>query len=266
MKIIYKISFHNYTCQSKKVTRMKKDFGKIENEYDFFVRNCDEQINNLRDLRDILNGLTDKDNISILDYGGGDGDFLSKLINKSASYNEIIMLEPCSNYKKCAINNLNPHKVSFVKRLKDVPTNLKFDLIIANHVLYYVNDLSKTIFSLTKLLNTDGKLVINLANKNNETAAMTHFFFSKINKPNPFYFFEDVECYCSNRNIKQISKISNSTLKFEISDNNIISIAKFIFGDYYKQFKEHELIEYMKRFKDGGFIKIKLSDTIMVIN
>lgn len=95
----------------------------------------------------------------ILEIGCGTG-FLTELINKNLdfeTYKAIDIVEDCQDY----INQINP-KIFFIPA--DIENfiktnNEKFDLIISNATLQWVENFEEVIKSLEKMLNSNGELI-----------------------------------------------------------------------------------------------------------
>lgn len=129
----------------KKFYKKKVYFGAIDLKNKFLIKRFE----------DVENQIKKKNkNISILDYGCGNGSFLHFLKKK--------------NYKNLYGYELNLEKTSktnivFYDSIKKI--NKKFDLITLNHVLeHVVNPVKKLKFLSNMLLKNSGKLIIEVPN------------------------------------------------------------------------------------------------------
>lgn len=100
----------------------------------------------------------------VLEIGCGTG-FLTELLNKSIefeNYTAIDIVPDCENY----INSINS-KINFIQA--DIEKFLleKYDLIIANASLQWVNDFQNMIETLKNSLSNDGELVFSTFGKEN---------------------------------------------------------------------------------------------------
>ena len=108
-----------------------------------------------------------KEYVSILEIGCGTG-FFTKTISEKIHFNTYIAVDivpECNNY----ITQINP-KINFIA--DDIENYLntseeKFDLIISNASLQWVNDFENTIRILKKCLNKDGELIFSTFGKEN---------------------------------------------------------------------------------------------------
>lgn len=100
----------------------------------------------------------------VLEIGCGTG-FLTELLNKSIefeNYTAIDIVPDCENY----INSINP-EINFIQADIEKFSLEKYDLIIANASLQWVNDFQNMIETLKNSLSSDGELVFSTFGKEN---------------------------------------------------------------------------------------------------
>ncbi len=100
----------------------------------------------------------------VLEIGCGTG-FLTELLNKSIefeNYTAIDIVPDCENY----INSINP-EINFIQADIEKFSLEKYDLIIANASLQWVNDFQNMIDTLKNSLSNDGELVFSTFGKEN---------------------------------------------------------------------------------------------------
>jgi hypothetical protein len=124
-----------------------KHFGPIRDDYAFFLQHSTEVEADLRAYAPHLQGLTMGDApIRMLDFGCGDGGFTAEFLVRSGWPLErlwLALVEPDITYRQRAADRLQAFTSHPVPAWPVLPRHLNvcFELILANHVLYYVPDL-----------------------------------------------------------------------------------------------------------------------------
>lgn len=116
-----------------------------------------------------------------LEIGLGTSAFFSEKLNDF--FNEYFVIEK---------NYFNEPLKSNVKLILDdfeiYNFDKKFDVIIASHVVYYFNDLSKTIKKMISLLKDDGRIYFIVNGKESNYGPIKNAFAKLINKPCVFTY------------------------------------------------------------------------------
>ena len=92
----------------------------------------------------------------VLDVGSGLGK-IGRLLLSSGHANEVIGVEPDPTYRSYS-------DVRAVETIEDLPAHLKFDLVIASHVLEHITKPNKFINSLQYLMVDNAHLLIEVPN------------------------------------------------------------------------------------------------------
>lgn len=138
---------------------------------DRFAKNLDSYNDNAkvqkRMAEKLITMVKNKAPQKILEIGCGTG-FLTKLINNNLTYNQSVAIDivaDCESY----IKNIDPN-ITFINDdiEKFIQTNTeKFDLIISNASLQWVDNFESTIKTLKTFLNQNGELIFSTFGKEN---------------------------------------------------------------------------------------------------
>jgi len=131
-----------------------KPFAPIRDAYAFFLQHGTEVEADIRAYLPHLPHLTATDRaLRMLDFGCGDGAFGAALLGHlrwPATRLQLTLLEPDTVYRQQAVARLQSYSTQPVQAWPALPPALQasFDLVLANHVLYYVPDLDGTLTAL----------------------------------------------------------------------------------------------------------------------
>ena len=146
-----------------------KLFGPIRDAYTFFQQHATETEEDIRAYLPHIQGASMGDSpLRMLDFGCGDGGFTAALLGRARVPPERLQLaivEPEDVYRHQAVERLQPFTTQPVCAWPALPAHLHacFDLVMANHVLYYVPDLHGTLVALLSALATPGLLLAAMA-------------------------------------------------------------------------------------------------------
>ena len=145
-----------------------KDFGLIEGDYDFFMETSTEAECDLEAYRPYVDALSAKEGpIRMLDFGCGGGDFPEKFLDQAAWPAErptLGLVEPVETQRHHAAERLGRFTRSPIQQWPFMPAEPigPFDLILSNHVFYYVTDLDGEVARLRDALAPGGLFLIAL--------------------------------------------------------------------------------------------------------
>lgn len=112
-----------------------------------------------------------KKNCKILELGCGDGSLWLKNFNLIPDDWDIYLTDFSKGMLKDAIRNLGHNKNRFnfkVVDAKDISyEDETFDIVIANHMLYHLNDIDKALMEIKRVLKVDGHIYASTVGKDN---------------------------------------------------------------------------------------------------
>lgn len=170
------------------------DYGRIAASYAYFLTQSTETVAQIAALAPVIaahGGLT-----RLLDYGCGDGAFLARLLERAGvpAGLAVTLVEPAMGPRAGAIARLQAMPgvdVSAASGLGE-GSAAAFDLIVANHSLYYVPDLVGTVAALCARRAEGGTIVAALLDRANALARIWVEGYAAIAEPFPFALAEDV--------------------------------------------------------------------------
>jgi trans-aconitate 2-methyltransferase len=242
----------------------KKDFGSILTDYEFFMANSNEAEMGALRLSQVITSLKLKD-FNLLDFGAGNGAFTKTLVDKlSYKPKNLNLVEPVINCLEASREIEFPvSKVIRNLELKPTPAHNKVDIIISNHVLYYVNDLQNTTAQISESLKKNGIILITMANSNNDLISFWEDSFNSIGMDIPYNLQHDV--------IKAFENLGYSVRKTEVQakltfpdiEQHRQKIARFLIGDYYSKINSSTIHSLFDRHSNNGQVLMNLTDTIL---
>src|SRR5262244_2008979 len=176
-----------------------KPFERIRDAYAFFQQHATETEADIRAYLPHLRVVATGDQpIRMLDFGCGDGQFTAALLDRAPwlpARLQLALVEPDDVYRHQAVARLQSCTTQPVRAWPALPPHLQacFDLVLANHVLYYVPDLDSTLAALFRTLATPGLFLTAMAGQRSIFAQWCQQCFAWLGQPYPFHSAEDVE-------------------------------------------------------------------------
>ena len=156
----------------------------------------------------------------VLEIGCGNGALWSKNIEVLEEGIEVVLTEVCEDILNEAKKNLNNYSDRFTFQISD-PSNIpyedeSFDIIIANHILFYMKDIDKVLLEINRLLKKNG-----------------YFYCSTIDDSHMKELEELIMGYSNNITISKDKLVHNFGLKNgeEILENYFKDISKYLYKD-----------------------------------
>jgi trans-aconitate 2-methyltransferase len=248
-----------------------KDFGAIESDYAFFASHATEAAGDAAEYARELAGFVDRRaTIRMLDFGCGTGEFTERLLSTlgwPASVLELTLVEPVNHQREQAsrrVAKFSGRGVTVAARLA-AETGWKFDLILSNHALYYVDDLAASLRQLLGMLAPRGAMVLAIAGWDNLLMQLWKLGFAMLGRPVPYYAADDVEACLSRLPARFRQTRSTYQLRFPDSDENRLKILRFLFADHLTDSLAQALARQFDRYVAGGYVDVTTQSRHFVV-
>jgi SAM-dependent methyltransferase len=211
-----------------------KPFGPIRDAYAFFQQHATETEADIRVYLPHIHGMALGDSpLRMLDFGCGDGGFTVALLDSLGLPPErlrLALVEPDDIYRPQAVEQLQSYSTQPVRAWPALPPHLHacFDLVMANHVLYYVPDLHGTLVALLSALATPGLLFAAMAGRVNAMAQLCRHCFDLLGKPFPFHTAEDCEATLTRLGAVYGTEEVHYELVFPDAKDNRLRMGQFL--------------------------------------
>lgn len=213
-----------------------KPFGPIRAEYTFFETHATEAAADLRAYAPYIHALAAENRpVRLLDFGCGEGRFSAQflaLLGLAPEQLWLSLVEPDARYRYQAVEQLQPFTAHPVRAWPDLPPDLDadVDLLLANHVLYYVPDLDYGLSALRRALAAPGLLLIAMGGQRHPLFQLLSQGFALMGKPVPFHSAEDLEEALVHQGEGYSKQEVHSVLTFLDSTANRERILRFLLG------------------------------------
>src|SRR5262249_17996365 len=150
-----------------------ESFDPILEDYAFFEHHSTEAEQDLNVYVQYLRTLpAEQDEIHLLDFGTGTGKFAAMYLAQAKwkkTSLKLTIIEPGDEARNAALKSLQAFTEAPIQHKASLPTESvnQYDLIIANHVLYYVPDLTETVDQLLGMLRPSGWFLTSFAGDEN---------------------------------------------------------------------------------------------------
>jgi trans-aconitate 2-methyltransferase len=225
---------------------LAKDFGPIESDYAFFMAHATEAEQDVAEYaRELATFADGRATIRLLDFGCGTGEFSERLLtalNWPADLLHISLVEPvvpqCEEAAR-RLANFSRHAIARFERLPDAPGR-RFDLVLSNHALYYVDDLDQKLRLLSDLLKPGGKMLLAIAGWDNTLMQIWKRGLAVLSRIGaPF----------------RKSKVPY-LLRFPDTLENRLRILRFLFGEFLPQISPERLLGEFDNHVCGGYVEV----------
>lgn len=248
-------------------------FGDSRDAYLFFQQQSTESANTIDALvYEISERLPDRLGGKVLDFGAGDGVFLHKLFyalgTDTVPSSQITVVEPDPIFREAAAQRLRAFSIgepTCHEFLRDV-SGVEFNAMLANHSLYFVEDIAGTVTLLQHKLAPGGFLFATMACSSNAIVQISERLFSRIQVPRPLLREADLNRTLVEKNVAFSRRKISSTLRFEDNESNRRLIVRFCLGPHFSTFgRRGDLLDVFDDFKRGDEIVCDLDDFLFAV-
>lgn len=257
----------------KNVYPVKKveDFDPIAADYAFFETHATEAEQDVKAVhRHAKVWRTGTQALHFLDFGCGTGTFTERFLEAlqlDPGRLHLHLVEPGPDNLKKAVECLaafSSHPVQAGPTLPvDLPQN--FNLVLANHVLYYVPDLTATLSTFAGCLAPGGRLIINMAGRDNALIRFWEAGFSAIGTSIPYRIAEDVETAMAGIGLVFEKETIPYSIRFEDKAVNRLRIMRFLFGPQLHGIPEDFLLGLFDTHIIGSQVQIETAHSMYII-
>ena len=239
-----------------------RDFGPIADDYAFFEAHTDEMEQDARAYAECLAALTrSEDPIRMLDFGCGTGSFTERLLKHTGwppARLQLTLVEPVETARRQAVARLAGSTEHAVVDSGSMPSGLagRFDVVLANHVFYYVPGLQGALAALIDALAPSGLFVTAIASRSSKLIAFWIAGFRMLDREIPYHTSEDVEAALQALGARYRKAQVAFDVAFPDVEENRMRILRFLLGDYLAQLQVRPLLELFDLHSRAGRIHL----------
>jgi trans-aconitate 2-methyltransferase len=244
------------------MTDARKDFTPIQEDYAFFESHSTEAESDLGAYAERLAAFEVPDGpLRMLDFGCGPGTFTARFLERvgwRGERLELALVEPATAYREQAVARLSALTERPIRDWEELPAGVarEFDLILSNHVLYYVSDLEGVIRGIVGALAPGGVFLTAIAGRDNGLVEFWIRGFARIGRELPYHTAEDVENVLEGLGRKFERREVRYRLSFADSEENRMKILRFLFGEHLGELPREDVLEYFEPYVSGGRVEM----------
>jgi len=226
-----------------------KDFTPIRDDYEFFATRSDEAENDLNGYAERLRTFSPAARpIRMLDFGCGPGSFTGRFLERMGWRRDqlaLTLVEPSSAYREEAVEQLRGILDRPIRAWGALPDRkaAAFDLILSNHVLYYVPELEATLGRIIGSLDRDGLFLTAIAGRDNSLVDLWYRSFAIIGRPVPYQDAGHVQAALERLGHPFETVKVNYSLEFPDTEANRLSILRFLLGQHLAEMPMAEILD-----------------------
>jgi trans-aconitate 2-methyltransferase len=242
----------------------RKDFGAIEGDYDFFIASSNEYRRDLDAYRRHLDkSAAGRGPIRMLDFGCGDGAFTHALLSELAWPSDrlsLALVEPVEAQRHRAAQQLQAFARTPIRHWPFMPDDPvgPFDVVLSNHVLYFVADVDETVERITGALAPDGQWLCAMGGTTNRLIVFWDVFTKLTGRDSPYYRSEDLEAALRRQGVTFAREDVSYQLAFPDSTANRMKILRFLLADHLDRLPHEPFLELFEPWRRGGDIAVEI--------
>jgi len=239
-----------------------KDFGQIADDYAFFETHATEGTRDAAAYARQLCGLGDgASEIRMLDFGCGTGSFSSQLLELmgwSPDRLKLTLVEPVETARAKAVTRLAAFTTAPIVDHAALPAGSEgaFDVVLSNHVLYYVPDLPQRLRELVAAVAPGGLFVTAIAGLSNALIGIWTAAFEMLGREMPYNVADGVEVALAQQGVNFAKEQVPYELIFEDTTENRMKILRFLLADHLAALPQQRLLELLDQYSTDGRIEI----------
>ncbi len=235
-----------------------KDFTPIRDDYEFFATQSDEAEQDLNAYAERLGTFAIPARpIRMLDFGCGPGTFTRRFLRRMGwgrDRLELTLVEPSAAYREQAVEHLGATSERPIRALNSLPDGeaRAFDLILSNHVLYYVPELDATLGRIIGTLDRDGLFLTAIAGRDNSLVDLWYRSFAIIGRPVPYQDAEHVADALQRLGVPFEAAKVRYSLEFPDAEENRWSILRFLLGEHLAAMPRSRVLDLFEPYSVDG--------------
>jgi SAM-dependent methyltransferase len=240
-----------------------KDFGPIADDYAFFETHATEAEQDARAYGERLAGIVPASGvIRMLDFGCGSGRFTARFLQQAGwppACLRLMLIEPVESARRQAVARLAGYTEHPVVDAAALPGGAvaSFDIVLANHVLYYVPELRSQLAELIGALSPAGVFTTAIAAQTNALVEFWISGFRLLGREVPYNTSEDVEASLHEMGTAYQKQQVAYQLAFPDTDVNRMRILRFLLAEHLAQMPHRPLLDLFDRYAGSGWIQIQ---------
>src|SRR5262245_58333469 len=226
-----------------------KDFGPIADDYAFFEEYSTEGEQDARAYVERLAGIVPAEGmIRLLDFGCGSGTFTARFLNQAGwppARLRLTLVEPVESARRQAVARLARHTEHPVADSAALPGDViaSFDVVLANHALYYVPELQNQLAGLIGALTPSGVFVTAIAGRTNALIEFWKAGFGLLGREIPYNLAEDVEAALRELKAEYQKQQVAYEVTFADTEENRMRILRFLLAEHLAQMSHRPLLD-----------------------
>jgi SAM-dependent methyltransferase len=247
------------------------DYALIRGDFAFFLAHSTETEAQIAAFRPHLARLARQPRtVRLLDFGCGDGRFIEQLLRAAAPAPHRLALnlvEPVEDQLAEAAARLAPlaGRVAAASALTRDEAGAGFDLILANHSLYYVPDPAASVAPLLAALAPGGRLIAALLDRDNALARIWQAAFAAAGVAFPFPLAEDIEAALRRLGITPSRETIAYTIAFPDTREAQHRILRFLLGANLEGLPDSRADALFAPYRRGGMVMIETAYPHLIV-
>ena len=207
----------------------------------------------------------------MLDFGCGSGTFTARFLDEAGWPPErlrLTLVEPVEAARRQAVARLAGFTEAPAADSAALPAGLagNFDIVLANHVFYYVADLRDQLARLIDALSSSGIFVTAIAARTNALIDFWIAGFRLLGREIPYNTAEDVEAALQELGANYQKQPVAYELTFPDTQENRMRIIRFLLADHLAQMPHRPLLDLFDQYSHAGRIDIRTASEHFTIH
>jgi trans-aconitate 2-methyltransferase len=240
-----------------------KDFSLIADDYVFFETHATEAEQDARAYARQLTGVQPNGGtVRMLDFGCGSGSFTMRFLEQVGWRSESVQLtlvEPADLVRRQATARLGAFTNASISESSAMPARLVkcFEVVLANHVFYYVPDLHSILRQLMDAVSPTGLFLSAIAGRTNALIQFWIVGFGLLGREIPYHTSEDVEAAFRELGASYEKQQVPYRVAFADNNENRMRIIRFLLADHLAEMPHRPLLDLFDQYSRSGRIEIQ---------